>query len=120
MVVRRLKTYTSENGNVYEYYFVGSRAALPKDPFHPATEFIFDVTSGAAPTFAISIFLREQAIVAWQSNHGRTLVEPERYAAAKIKLFHAFDESEKLRETGRRLVIEGEELQDLLSGLGVN
>ena len=45
MTVRRVKTYTAQTGYVYEYYFVGSRAALDGDPFAPSTEFIFDVSS---------------------------------------------------------------------------
>ena len=40
-----MKTYSGAQGYVYEYYFVGKRAALPQDAEAPATEFIFDVTS---------------------------------------------------------------------------
>src|SRR5271156_2679320 len=50
--VRRLKTYTGAQGYVYQYSFVGKRAALPDDPAAPATEFVFDVTSDRRLTYA--------------------------------------------------------------------
>ena len=59
MTVRRLKTYTGAQGYVYQYYFVGKRAALADDPEAPATEFIFDVTSDRKLTYAVSVFLPE-------------------------------------------------------------
>lgn len=120
MTVRRLKTYTGETGYVYQYYFVGKRPALLNEQFAPATEFIFDVTSDRTQTFAVSIFLRESAVNDWQKQHGRELVETEQYAAAKIRLFQAFDELEKLIEEGRRLPIGTDELEALLAKLGVD
>lgn len=120
MTVRRLKTYTSESGNVYQYYFVGKRPALPDDPYAPATEYVFDVLSDRKPTFAISIFLWESAVLDWQQRHGRDLIETEQYAAAKTRLFRAFDEIENLMEQGRRLLIGTEDLEELLAHLGVD
>lgn len=119
MTVRRLKTYSGETGNVYEYYFVGKREALADDPWAPATEFVFDVRSGRSVTFAVSIFLRTAAVAGWQLHHGRELVEAEQYAAAKMMLFRAFDEIENLMEQGRRLPIEVEALEELLAKVGV-
>ena len=120
MVVRRLKTYTSETGSIYRYYFVGKRVALRDEPLAPATEFIFDVTRSSGPTFAVSIFLRQHSLDSWQQKNGRDLVEPEQYAAAKMKLLRAFEDVEDLRETGRRLLIEDEELESFLAELGVD
>ncbi|MGC1370857.1 MAG: hypothetical protein WA824_01850 [Candidatus Sulfotelmatobacter sp.] len=117
--VRRLKTYASAQGYVYQYYFVGQRAALADDPEAPATEFIFDVTSDRKLTYAVSVFLAEMAVTAWASGHGRPLTEPEQYAAAKLRLFQAFDELEDVRNQGRRLVINAELLQESLLGLGI-
>ena len=51
MTVRRLKTYAGAQGYVYQYYFVGKRAALATDPEAPANEFIFDVTSARKLTY---------------------------------------------------------------------
>lgn|SRR5690349_25163281 len=120
MSLRRLKTYTGSQGYVYQYYFVGKRAALHDDPVAPATEFIFDVTSDRKTTYAISVFLPEQATAQWNSVHGRSLSEPEQYAAAKLCLFRAFDEIENVRADGRRLVLEAPLLEELLSTLGLD
>jgi hypothetical protein len=117
--VRRLKTYAGAQGYVYQYYFVGQRAALAEDPEAPATEFIFDVTSDRKTTYAVSVFLGKAAVDQWSAKHGRALTEPEQYAAAKMRLFGAFDELENVQTHGRRLAIDAELLEQLLAGLGV-
>ena len=117
--VRRLKTYAGAQGYVYQYYFVGQRAALADDPEAPATEFVFDVTSDRKLTYAVSVFLEEAAVTAWASAHGRALTESEEYAAAKLRLFRAFDELEDVQAQGRRLRIDGPALEQSLASLGV-
>jgi hypothetical protein len=117
--VRRLKTYTGAQGYVYQYYFVGNRAALADDAEAPATEFIFDVTSDRKLTYAVSVFLPEKSVTAWAAVHGRQLTESEQYAAAKLRLFRVFDELEDVKAHGRRLVIGGEVLEEFLASLGV-
>jgi hypothetical protein len=117
--VRRLKTYAGTQGYVYQYYFVGRRAALVDDLEAPATEFVFDVTSDRKLTYAVSVFLSERAVAAWVASHGRSLTEAEQYAAAKLRLFRAFDELEDVKAEGRRLVIDGAVLEEALSSLGV-
>jgi len=120
MTVRRLKTYTSAQGYVYQYYFVGQRPALGDDPEAPATEFIFDVTSDRKLTFAVSIFLPEKSVTSWTNSHGRALTEPEQYASAKLRLFRAFDELEDMKAAGRRLAIDAASLEEALATLGVD
>jgi hypothetical protein len=119
MTVRRMKTYPGTQGFVYQYYFVGQRPALPDDPEAPATEFVFDVTSDRKLTYAVSVFLPEQALKAWASAHGRSLTESEKYAAAKLRLFRAFDELEDMKTHGRRLRIDAAMLEELLASLGI-
>jgi hypothetical protein len=119
MTVRRLKTYAGAQGYVYQYYFVGQRAALTNDPEAPATEFVFDVTSDRKLTYAVSIFLPEKSVMAWAATHGRPLPEAEQYAAAKLRLFRAFDELKDVRSHGRRLVIDAALLEEALTSLGV-
>jgi hypothetical protein len=116
--VRRLKTYTGGQGYVYQYYFVGKRPALPDDPETPATEFIFDVTSDRKQTYAVSIFLSQTALTAWTAKHARSLNDAEQYAAAKLRLFRAFDELEDVK-AHRRLVIDAALLEEALASLGV-
>ena len=117
--VRRVKAYTGSQGYVYQYYFVGQRPALRDDPEAPATEFVFDVTSDRKLTYAVSVFLPEGARAAWGQKHGRPLNEAEQYAAAKMRLFKAFDELEDVRAHGRRLVIDFGLLEEALASLGV-
>jgi hypothetical protein len=119
MTLRRLKTYASTQGHVYQYYFVGKRAALAEDPEAPATEFVFDVTSDRKMTYAVSVFLPEKSLTQWAASHGRSLTEAEQYAAAKLRVFRAFDELEDVMATGRRLVIDAAGLEESLTTLGV-
>ena len=118
--IRRLKTYTGAQGYVYQYYYVGKRAALVDDPEAPATEFIFDVTSDRKLTYAVSIFLPEAARAAWSQAHGRQLNDAEQYAAVKLRLFRAFDEIEDVKEHGRRLSIDAGLLEEVLASLDVD
>ena len=114
-----MKTYSGAQGYVYEYYFVGKRAALPQDPEAPATEFIFDVTSDRKLTYSISIFLPQGPLTGWSRSHGRALNDAEQYAAVKMRLFRAFDELDDVKANGRRLRIDSQLLEEALASLGV-
>jgi hypothetical protein len=117
MTVRRMKTYTGGQGYVYQYYFVGQRPARASEG--DATEFIFDVTSNRKTTFAVSVFLRRDAVEAWNTRHGRALNDAEQYGAVKMRLFQAFDEIENMLVEGRRLMVDTEALEQSLTTLGV-
>src|SRR5450755_878654 len=114
MTIRRVKAYTGQTGYVYQYYFVGKRPALDNDPEAPATEFIFDVTSDRKTVFAVSVFLRPEALAAWTESRGRMLGESEQYAAVKLRLMQAFDEIPDMLNQGRRLRLESHQLPVLL------
>jgi len=118
MTIRRLKTYTGSQGYVYQYYFVGQRPAA-MSPENPATEYIFDVTSDRKTTYAVSIFLSKQVVAGWNEAHGRGLTDSEQYAAAKLRLFRAFDELEGMQARGRHLEIELPFLEESMAVLGV-
>src|SRR3954468_10756243 len=115
MTVRRLKTYTGAQGYVYQYYFVGKRAALPDDAEAPATEFVFDVTSDRKLTHSVSIFLPQGTLTALREAHGRPLNDAEQYGAVKLRLFRAFDELEDVKANGRRLSIDSALLEEALA-----
>ncbi|HEX8814054.1 MAG TPA: hypothetical protein VF753_00995 [Terriglobales bacterium] len=119
MTVRRMKTYTGNQGYVYEYYFVGKRAALPGASKSPATEYVFDVSADRKTTFAVSVFLPEDALKSWSRDHGRQLSDAEQYGAVKMRLFQAFDEIENMLADGRRLEIDAGALGELLGRLGI-
>ncbi len=119
MTLRRMKTYTGGQGYVYQYYFVGRRPALAEDPESPSSEFIFDVTGDRKTTFSVSVFLSDEAVRAWSAGHGRSLNEAERYGAAKMRLFQAFDQIEDMMKHGRRLSVDAASLERMLASLGV-
>jgi hypothetical protein len=119
-----MKTYTGGQGYVYQYYFVGKRAALDNDSHisdspGPATEYIFDVTSDRKTKFAVSVFLPGRATRAWALAHGRSLTDAELYGAVKMRLFQAFDEIEDMMTNGRRLQVGTDTLEQVLAMLGV-
>ena len=68
MTLRRMKTYTGGQGYVYQYYFVGKRAAIADSPEAPASEYVFDVTSDRKITFAVSVFVQDEALRGWAGN----------------------------------------------------
>ena len=119
MTVRRMKTYTGEQGYVYQYYFVGKRPALPEQSTVPAVEYVFDVTSDRKSTYSVSVFVPQAVLEGWASGHGRKLTEAEEYGAVKMRLFRAFDEIEDIRGEGRILRLEGDVLDQVLARLGV-
>ncbi len=120
MTVRRMKTYTGQTGYVYQYYFVGKRPALAASAEAPATEYIFDVTPDRKTMFALSVFVRQEALQAWVQGHGRPLSDSEQYAAAKMRLFQGLDEMGNLRQQSRRLAVDAANISDLLAGLGLD
>jgi hypothetical protein len=119
MSIRRMKTYAGAQGYAYQYYYVGRRPALPDDPDVPATEYVFDVTSDRKLTYSVSVLVPEKAVSEWGMAHGRQLIEAEQYAAAKLRLFRAFDELEDVRAHGRRLLVNAAILEESLASLGV-
>ncbi len=115
MTIRRLKTYTGSQGYVYQYYFVGKRAA----PGAASSEYIFDVTSDRKLTYSVTVNFPQQVVAAWAQAHGRALSDSEQYAAVKLRLFRAFDEIENMQSEGRKLEIEFAALEQSLATLGV-
>lgn len=115
--VRRLKTYTSTQGYVYQYYFVGKRPAIQEQG---TSEYIFDVSSDRKTTFAVSVFLPDEVLHQWAATHGRSVNEAEQYGAVKMRLLRAFDDVENMIEQGRSLRLDRETLEDLLGALGIS
>jgi hypothetical protein len=97
MTGRRMKTYSGESGIVYQYYFLESRQKR-RLLRRASTAFLFHVTTDRKNFFVSEVLLEEAAIEAWEKLHGRALAEQERYAAAKMALFRAFDESSRAEE----------------------
>ena len=58
----------------------------------------------------------ESALEDWQRAHGRPLTENEKYAAAKMRLFRAFDESSRPEEL-RSVSVDESNIESLLGPL---
>jgi hypothetical protein len=117
MALRRVKTYTAQTGYVYEYYFVGQRAALSGKV--GVTEYIFDVISDRRARYSVSVLVEKLAGSSWASTHSRQLSAPELYAAAKLRLQQGFDEIGDMLAEGRSLVVDASNIEELLSPLGL-
>ena len=113
--VRRIKSYSSENGYVYQYQF---------QDVHPAqrdgakgNEFIYYVSADRKTMFPVRIFVRRDALDGWTKKTGRVLTGTEEYAVAKMRLFQALDEVEDFATKRPDLVVDGSNLGALLERL---
>ena len=114
--VRRQKTYQSQNGCVYQYYFAGSRRA--ESELGPSYEYIFPVSADRKTEMLVAVEISDAGVAAWERAHGRDLLSKERYAIAKMALFKAFDEREN-PDALRLPILAGEaEVKDYLEQLG--
>jgi hypothetical protein len=112
--VRRQKTYNAQSGYVYQYHYEGHR------PFEEGTEFVFDVSADRKTSTPVSVFVLNDAVRAWQEQHGRELIANERYAAAKMALFQAFDERGNPGLMKQDVRVRAADLEAILSGLGID
>ena len=116
MTVRRLKSYASSQGYVYQYYFAGQKKVAGLD----AVEYTFEVTLDGVRSFPVGIVLPQSAAAAWAEAHQRDLSDSERYAAAKLSLFRAFDDIQTLGTDATQLHIDAGFLEESLASLGVD
>jgi hypothetical protein len=65
----------------------------------------------------LRVFVSQRAIAAWRAAHSRELDSSEQYAAAKMRLFRAFDELKNLREESLNLVVDETNVEELLEAL---
>jgi hypothetical protein len=119
--VRRIKSYSAANGYVYQYYFYElNRVSVDGVA---AGEFVYAISADRGTSFGMRIFVMQTALDAWATANGRALTSSEEYAAAKMRLFQAFDEgvvpltAEAAREV--RLVVDESNLEDLLRMLNI-
>ncbi len=115
---RRLKTYSAESGYVYQYYFLESRP-LQRLWTRTGTLFLFHATTDCKNYFVVQVIVQEKALQAWECNHGRALAAQEQYAAAKMRLFRAFDETERPGGMDQAIVTEAN-IEELLEPLNLD
>jgi len=116
---RRYKSYAGETGVCYRYFFEARRSVVRPEGQGAGSDYTFVVTADQHPPFALKVFVSERALEAWRAAHGRNLEPNEQYAAAKMRLFRAFDEHEQLIEERLSLVVDEKNIQELLAPLGI-
>jgi hypothetical protein len=114
---RRYKVYQAETGVTYQYYFEIRRQVVRPEGQGAGSDFTFVVTADQHPPFVLKVFVSERALAAWRKAHQRDLTPNEQYAAAKMRLYRAFDELERVSEEPLALVVDESNVEELLSPL---
>jgi len=115
--VRRQKTYSAASGYVYQYFYEGQRPAERNG--HLGAQYVFNVSSDRKSSSAMSVFLSEESLTAWQTQHERQLGSTERYAIAKMALFQAFDERETPSDMAAEVVVQTHDVESILATLDI-
>jgi hypothetical protein len=113
--VRRIKSYSAESGYVYQYQFQDAHPSQQGSA--KGNEYVYYVSADRKKMFPVRIFVGQDAIKKWDEATGRPLTGTEEYAAAKMRLFQAFDEGDALSATGPALVVDESNLNALLQRL---
>ncbi len=115
--VRREKSYSSQTGFVYQYYYEGYRESDRGG--RTGNEYVFHVSSDRKAVFPLTVFLPNAAVKAWQRSHGRDLTPTEQYAAVKMGLFETFDERADLGPANADVEIGEGAIEGLLGSLEI-
>ena len=118
MSAHRIKTYSAENGYVYQYSFQSSRRAR-RGLFTPGHEYIFEVTRDRKNSYILAVFVRDDAASAWRKRHGRELGAAELYAAAKMRLLRAFDTTDDPDAEIAEVAVDAGNIEELLAPLDI-
>jgi hypothetical protein len=116
-MAHRYKVYPAETGTVYQYFFAQNRRVNRPEGQGAGSDYAFVITPDQRPPFILRVFISERALGAWRQGHGRELDSNEMYAAAKMRLFQAFDEIEGLRDAWLNLVVDEDNIEELLGPL---
>jgi hypothetical protein len=114
---RRYKTYAGQTGVTYQYFFDSRRRVSRPEGLGPGSDYTFVVMADQRPPFSLRVFVSDRGLEAWKHTHGRDLDANEQYAAAKMRLFGAFDESERLVEERLGLIVDETNVLELLETL---
>lgn len=113
---RRVKSYSAATGYVYQYVFREIRKA--RRGMAAGNEYVYMVSADRKSSFPLVIFIAQEAAHGWSRRSGRQLSGTEEYAAAKMRLFQAFDEMETLPAgTPADIRVDEAALLDLLARL---
>jgi hypothetical protein len=119
--VRRIKSYSSASGFVYQYQFHEVNPAQRNN--QPGNEYIYYVSADRKTMFPLRIFVSRAAMEQGGKGIGRTLTGTEEYAVAKMRLFQAFDDVEdlaaKLPGQAPELTVDASDVERFLTQLDV-
>ena len=114
---RRQKTYSSQTGYIYEYYYEGY-SSRDRDG-DAGTEYIFNVSANRSTPIPVSVFLSSEAVRIWEDRRGRELNSTECYAVAKLALFQAFDERANPAQIRYEIRVRPADIDVILAKLGI-
>ena len=114
---RRYKAYAGITGVTYQYFFAARRRVTRPEGLGPGSDYTFAVTADQHPPFSLQVFVSDRALETWRETHGRALDANEQYAAAKMRLFRAFDECERLVDERLNLLVDEANIGELLEQL---
>lgn len=114
---RRVKTYSSATGYVYQYQFHDVKPVV-KDGV-AGNDYVYYVSADRKTMFPIHILVHADAMESHGKQLGRKLTGTEEYAVAKMRLFHALDETENFSATRPDLVVDSTNLPPLLAELDI-
>ena len=102
--VPRQKTYSAQNGYVYQYQFSGQTST------ETGTHYVFHVWSQGAALLEVTLMLEDSVAEAWEAQNQFLLTETQRYAMAKMAFFQALDEGPGPRPPPGPIAIRREDL----------
>jgi hypothetical protein len=113
--VRRIKSYSAGTGYVYQYYFF--EVEKTRRGLASGTEYVYMVSVDRQHALPVKIFVRRDALEKWSASTGQHLGGTEEYAIAKMRLFQAFDEMERIPDQALEIAVDDSNLQSLISQL---
>lgn len=111
--VPRLKLYTALTGYVYEYLYEGYNDT----PAH--RDHVFTTSADRKTWFSAVVRIQHAALTGWERAHERSLSDAERYAVAKLALFHAFDNRDTPTAMRDAVLVDAALVEELLASIGV-
>ena len=115
--VRRMKTYSSSSGYVYQYFYEGHRSYTAAS--ERGVEYVFSVSPDRKNWHDTSVFLADEAVSGWETAHQRTLSSTERYAVTKLALFQAFDDRTEPAQMKEPVRIRLADVDGIIETLGL-
>ena len=114
---RRYKAYAAETGVSYRYFFEAQRRVVRPEGQGAGVDYTFVVSPDQGSPYTLRVFVADRAVAAWRQAHGRELGPSEQYAAAKMRLFRAFDAHDRLIEERLNLLVDQINVEELLEPL---